>query len=66
MPLLYILAFFSFLILFWSYKYVFVNFCAKPLTYNHSINRRVRKMIFGALILHCLFTPVFFKAPQIG
>ena len=66
MPLLYPLAFASFLVLYWTNKYVFINFCAKPITYNHSINRRVRKILFGALIMHCVLTPVFFRAPLIG
>lgn len=66
MPLLYVLAFISCVILFWSYKFVFINFCERPLTYNHSINKKMRKVMFGALILHCLFSPIFLKAPGIA
>lgn len=66
MPLLYPLAFVSFLILFWSYKYVLIRFCTKPLVFNHSVNRRVRKVMFGAVIMHCIFTPIFYKAPGIA
>jgi hypothetical protein len=66
MPLLYISAFFSFTVLFWSYKYIFISFCERPLTYNHSINKTMRKIMFGALILHCIFAPIFLKAPGIA
>jgi hypothetical protein len=60
MPLLYLLAFGSFFVFFWSYKWVFVKFCARPLIYNHSINRRFSNMVFGGLVMHCFFTPVFY------
>jgi hypothetical protein len=66
MPLLYPLPFASFLVYIGRINMYFINFYAKPLTYNHSINRRVKKILFGALIMHCIFTPVFFRAPLIG
>jgi hypothetical protein len=66
MPLLYISAFVSFIVLFWSYKYIFISFCERPLTYNHSINKTMRKIMFGALILHCIFAPIFLRAPGIA
>jgi hypothetical protein len=66
MPLLYIFAFISFVVLFWSYKLIFIYFCERPLTYNHSINKKMRKTMLGALIVHCIFTPIFLKAPGIA
>lgn len=30
------------------------------------MNRKVRKMIIGGIIMHCLITPVFLRAPGIG
>ena len=66
MPILYILGFFSYAIMFWAFKYVFIRFCAKPYKYNHSINRRVKKMIIGGIIMHCIISPVFLRAPEIG
>jgi hypothetical protein len=66
MPLLYIFAFISFVVLFWCYKLIFIYFCQRPLTYNHSINKKMRKSMLGALITHCLFAPIFLKAPGIA
>ena len=65
MPLLYPLCFISLGIQYWAYKYIFIKFCKKPLVFNHSISRRARQLIYGAIIMHCILTPIFYQAPGI-
>jgi hypothetical protein len=65
MPLVYPFATISLFILFWSTKFIFINFCAKPLLYSHSMNSLLIKILFFGIILHCFVTPLFLGARTI-
>ena len=65
-PLVYAFGFISLFVLYWSFKYVFIEFCQKPLAYNHSFNEFVIRILFAGIIMHCVITPVFFKAENIA
>ena len=66
LPLNYMFTFISLIILYWSHKYVFIEFCSLPLSFNHSICDLFTKLLFLGLGLHCLVVPIFFKAKGIG
>ncbi len=51
--------------LFWSTKFIFINYCAKPLMYSHSMNSLMVKILFIGVILHCFVSPLFFGAATI-
>lgn len=65
MPLLYPFTCISLMILYWSTKFIFVNFCAKPLLYSHSMNSLIVKILFIGIILHSFTAPLFFGASTI-
>lgn len=66
LPLNYFLAFISLLVIYWSNKYVFITYCQHPLTFNHSVNSLVTRTLLIGLIMHCVMTPIFLQAENVG
>ena len=64
-PLIYPFTCIALSLLYWSTKFIFVNYCAKPLLYSHSMNSLMVKILFIGVMLHCLVSPLFFGAATI-
>jgi hypothetical protein len=58
MPILWIFGTVSIILLYWSYKYIFINYCQQPLVYGHSINHLITKIILFGICLSSLTTPL--------
>lgn len=65
MPIIYPFTCISLFILFWSTKFIFINFCAKPMLYSHSMNSLVVKILLIGLMIRCFVAPLYFGASSI-
>ena len=64
-PLLYPFTCIALMLLYWSTKFIFVNFCARPLLYSHSMNSLIVKILFFGIIIHSFTAPLYFGASTI-